>query len=358
MAVVTSAVAAGVGAVATVGSAVYGGIQANKAKKKAESQEAYARRLQEEAIAEFDNLKSKIPSVSERLYQLQRFKQVGELTPELEEAITQEETALKQILVNPEYRKAQEDSLAKYQEIIDAKGLTPDVKAKLDQIQREVNAANKARQQAILQSAAQRGTLSGGQTLAAQLLAQQEEAQRASQTGTDVKALAYKGALDALAQRAELGKGLEQTEYGQQKDVASAQDIINQFNVRQQTDTQRANIDRKNIAQEQNLAQRQRIADLNVGLSQEEARNQAAAREAKFKDELAVAQGKAGQLGQQAGQQAGFAQQSQSAASQAQQGMLGGIAQAGTGLASYGTKNLMKMYNPELVDKETKKDNV
>jgi len=219
------------------------------------------------------------------------------------------------------------------------RGITPIERAQLARIQNELGNIEKASRQAILQRAAQMGTLTGGQTVQAQLLASQEAANRGALAGTEIASQAYKRAMDAIAQRGELAGGLREQEYGEQRDVASAQDIINQANVRQQADVQTRNVAARNIAQQENLAQQQRVADLNVQAGQEEARRQAQAKEDYYQDLYRVEAGKSGLLGQQAADQAAIADRKRQEAAAGTSGMLGGIGKIGGSLLDYGVKN-------------------
>lgn len=348
------AVAAGIGAVATIGSTVAGAVQGAQAGDAADAARKSAEQLEQERLnfarTEFEDLKKQIPSVQDRLYNLERLKSIPYPDPEVRDTILQEETELKKIQLDPRFKQAQMEVLSELEEISREGGITPIERAKLEKIQNDIQSQEKASREAILQRAAQMGTLSGGQQMAAQLLSQQGAADRMSQAGTDVASEAYKRALSAIEGRGELAGELRGQEYGEQKDTASAQDLINRINVAQRTDAQRENIAARSEARQSDWANKQRVQDINAQLSQEENRQGVRAKEGQYQDLYNVAAGKVSQVGGVMGQQASTAQQqaelAKQRADQANQGVISGVSKIGGGLVDYGIKNYQSSSQP------------
>jgi hypothetical protein len=170
----------------------------------------------------------------------------GTLTPE-----QLQETELRNILRNEQARQAQLDVLGEYQDLSQT-GLTAIDRAALSEIQNQIATQERGQREAILQNMAQRGLSGSGTELAANLLAGQSASQRASQMGMDQAAQAQQARLQALGNVAQMGQGLEETDFQRAARQAQASDVINQFNVQN-----------KNVAQAQNLANKQDIININ-----------------------------------------------------------------------------------------------
>lgn len=203
----------------------------------------------------------------ERALRLQELKSIGELTPEMQQVIKQGETELKKITVDPRYLEAQNRALSQLQEIGEGGGLTAQDRAQLAEIQSQESAAARGARDAALMNAQERGIGGSGSELAQTLAANQAAADRSSKRGMDVAALAQQRALDAISRSGELGGSIGAQQFGQQSQVAGAQDVINRFNTAAMSDVAKSNIAAKNAAQAANLENAQRIADQNVGLS-------------------------------------------------------------------------------------------
>ena len=328
-----------IGAGAAVGSTVASIKQGADAKKAAGRARSDAAALREQGLEIYDDLLQQIPSVNERLYNLERLKQVGELTPEMEAAIAQEETELNKILLDPRFRQQQMKAMDKINEIVDSEGLDPIAKAQLQKIQSEVNNINKARQGAILQQAAAQGRLTSGSTLTAQLLAAQDAATREADMGSQAAADQYKRYTDSIGQSSDMATSLRNQEYGEQADIAKAQDAINSFNVQQSSNVNQRNVDRSNLAQQANLSEQQRVADANVAASREEARNKVDATQNYYKDLEANKMAKSNVLMGEATQKDTQASQSAAQGRASDAAVVGGLGKIGGTLIDYGIGN-------------------
>lgn len=123
-------------------------------------------------------------------------------------------------------RDAQVAALQQLQGIANEGGLTGADRARLEQIKREEQIAEKGQRDAIVQNAQSRGVGGSGLEMAQQLAAQQGGATRASARDLGVADLAQQRALAAIQGSANVGTTIRSGDY--QK--ASAQDAINQFN--------------------------------------------------------------------------------------------------------------------------------
>jgi hypothetical protein len=170
----------------------------------------------------------------------------GTLTPEQLQA-----TELRNILRNEKARQSQLGVLGEYEDLSQT-GLTAVDRAALTDIQNQIATQERGQREAILQNMAQRGLSGSGTELAANLLAGQSAAQRASQMGMDQASQAQQARLQVLGNVAQMGRGLEETDFERAQRQAQASDVINQFNVQN-----------KNVAQAQNLANKQDIMNIN-----------------------------------------------------------------------------------------------
>lgn len=193
----------------------------------------------------------------------------GELTPELEQALSQQSSELNGITQDQGLKDIQRGAL---EQLVQSgkTGLNAEDSAALNKIRNSTAQQQQAQQQAILQNLSQRGMGGSGQELAAKLAASQQGAELASQQGDSQAAMAQSRALQAIAQSGQLSSQMSQADFDQKAKVAQAQDVINQFNTANQSNVQARNVNSKNTAQATNLAESQRIADTNTGLSNKE----------------------------------------------------------------------------------------
>ena len=207
-----------------------------------------ANRLQQlSALAQLANRPPEIGNITFQQYATPiDYELAGTLTPE-----QLKQTELRNILRNEQARQAQLDVLGEYQDLSKT-GLSAIDRAALAEIQNQIATQERGQREAILQNMAQRGLSGSGTELAANLLAGQSAAQRASQMGMGQAAQAQQARLQALSNVAQMGQGLEATDYERAAQQAQASDVINQFNVQN-----------KNLAQASNLAAKQDILNRN-----------------------------------------------------------------------------------------------
>lgn len=310
-------------AIGSVAAPVVGGLIGNEL---ARGDDRLARQMQEQALREF--LRINVPSVQEQELILQEYQQTGRLSPELEQAIVQQDSEMRNVSTDPRLRQAQMAALEQLQGIGQEGGLNAQARQRMAQVESEVSRQEAAQRGALMQDFARRGQMGSGMEMAAALQNQQAAAERASQRGMDLRAQAEQQALQALMQAGQLGGQMQSQEFNQAAAAAEAQDAINRFNATNRQQVQGRNVASQNDAQRYNLDQRQRIADANVGLRNEQQAHNKGLLQTRFDNQLRRASGLAGQYG-------AVANQAQTRADQTR-GMWSGIGQGvGQGFASY-----------------------
>lgn len=236
--------------IGAIGNTVTGGAQ----KKSADAEQA--------AIDALSGLE--LPDIEKMKVYIQDLVSQGKITPEQANAYLQENTQLAGISTDPTTRQAQMDALSGLQKISNEGGLTAQDQAQLNAIATQENTQARGAREAILQNSRARGAGGSGVELMSEMQNQQDAATRQSQRDLDVGSLAEQRALQALIQAGQLGGQMQQTEFGQKAQVASAQDAINQFNAANRQSVENSNVGARNTAQYANLQNDQDIANSNV----------------------------------------------------------------------------------------------
>lgn len=304
------------GAVAGIGSGIAGGLASSSAAGKA----ANTARGGQDAFRELEQY---LPDIQAGRISLEDLRSAGILTPEMEESISQGNSELSSISLDPATRQAQMDALHSFQNIGNENGLDAQARANLAQEQSQIGQQERGSREAILQNAAQRGIGGSGLELAAQLQAQQSSADRMALAGTQDAANANQRKLEALQMSAGLGGQIHAQDYGEKSAAAQAQDAINRFNTTNRQDVQQRNVASANTAQAGNLANAQNIANQNVALHNSQQQYNKELDQRDFENRYKIAQG--------VGQQAQGAAQAQLQGGQAVANTLGGLGQAALG---------------------------
>ncbi len=245
-------------AMIAAGTAAYGAYQANSAKKLSEQ----AMKMREEARRAIEAVYT--PNVDSMKVNLDKLIQQGIITPEEAQASLVEHNAYDDINVDPRLRGAQMEALQGLQDVYHGGGMTAIDKSRLQQIQDEQSTFEKGQREAILDNSRRRGTSGSGMEIAAQLISQQEGANRAGRAGLDVAAEAQKRALEAMTNAGQLGGQIEDRSYGEDAKKAAAANAIAEFNASNTQQVNMANTNAKNAAKAMNLSESQRIADTNT----------------------------------------------------------------------------------------------
>jgi hypothetical protein len=245
---------------------------------------------------------------------LEKFKQVGNYTPELEDEIKLGISQVSQIKESPDFRDAQLTALRQLQDVSRG-GLRPEDRAVFNQLRTEAAREAQGRLGQIQQSFQQRGMGGQGAELAAQLSSAQEGAGRLSAEGDRISAEASRRALEALTRSGQMAGEVRGQEFDIARTKAGAEDEIARMNAANALAIQSRNISAKNLAQQSNLAQRQRTQDINTQISNQELLRQRDAQRQRYLDQLQrqqlVSQAKLGAADLKAGQAQQTAQTAQ-----------------------------------------------
>jgi hypothetical protein len=290
-----------------------------------------AQKFQRLALAQYEQIG--VPPIEAQRLIMQQLKSAGHLTPELEQTLTLGNSAMESVSTDPRLKQSQLAALNQLQGIATEGGMNAEDKQRLFQIQNELSRDEQAKRSAVQQNMQSRGIGGSGFELAAQLAGQQGSADRAASMGMDVNAMASRRALEAMMQSGQLAGNIRTQDFGEQSQVAQAKDAISKFNVANGQDVRGRNADRNNSSAQWNLTNDQRIADANVNSANQAEVHNKGLSQTNFENQLALANGKSGQLNSSA--------QSASDRSRATQNMWGqigtGVAQAG---AAYGQNQI------------------
>lgn len=227
-------------------------------------------------------------------WNLEELKQLGILTPEMEQAILQGETSLNNVSIDPRLQKAEMDALETLSRISGEGGM--DAQAMLGMRQAQMAAQNQARgaREANLMNAAQRGVAGSGLEFVSNQMADQDAANQAEMAGLTMAASANARDLDALNRMSDIGSNLTNRQLGLDVSRASAQDAIDRFNTTIRGDVNSRNVGARNTAAERNLNEAQRIGDSNVAIRNTQQQYNKGLEQQKFDNSLARATGAAG----------------------------------------------------------------
>lgn len=137
--------------------------------------------------------------------------------------------------------------------------------ANLARIASDEQAQSRGAREAIISGANARGVGGSGLELMAQLKNQQDSATRQSQRDLDVASMAEKRALEALIAAGQQSGQMQAQDFGQQSQIAQANDAISRFNAQNQQNQANLNTGVRNDASAANLAVAQDIANANTG---------------------------------------------------------------------------------------------
>jgi hypothetical protein len=264
-----------IAAASTVGGLIGGqkALQGNKTNK-----------IIDDAVAGISGIKE--PTQQDLTYALDKLVSQGEITPEEAKTYLMEKTAYSDISTDPRLRAAQMDALSSLQDISKEGGLTATDRAKLNEVKSQVGQEERGAREAIIQRAQSQGRGGSGLEQAALLESQQGAATREAASGDAIAAAAQQRALESLAQAGTLGGQIESQDFAEKSTVAQAKDALTKFNLENLQSEEEKNVQRRQAAQEANLAERQRIADTNVGLTNEQRKIKADANQTIFTNSL------------------------------------------------------------------------
>lgn len=271
----------GVGSIGGLIGSIFGGGDDNGA---ANSQGA--------AIAAIQGLQ--IPEIDKALL-IHAYNQAGTLTPEMIQKLNLNADTKTLLLENPENRSNQQASLNALKQLSQT-GMSAEDFAQMQQMRSQAAQDTSAKQAQILQQAQMRGQLGGGDSLAAQLMANQASGQATSKGAINQAAQAAAARREALNNYASLagqvrGQDFNTQQFNTQNDILR-KNFLDQNALARQT----ANVNAQNDANAYNLQRQQGVADANVKAQNDELKRQAEAKARMFDMQMAKAAGLAGQF--------------------------------------------------------------
>jgi len=244
----------------------------------------------------------KTPTADEMKYKVEQLVQAGVLTPEQAKAYLQSPNAMLGQNIDQTGTGAQETAIADLLGAASEGGLNPAEQAKMGDITQQLNTQEKGANDAVVQRQAERGALTGGETMAAQLANNQAGTVNANQLGRGTAADAYNAMLQELTSAGSMGGTLQGQQNTQANTVGAATNAINQFNAAQQQGVENQNVANENTARAFNLENEQNIGNTNVGNANAYSQYQAQLPQEVFQDDLQKAGAEAGVNTQQANQ--------------------------------------------------------
>jgi hypothetical protein len=258
-----------------------------------------AAKARQQAIDNYANIR--VPTPEELSIQLQKEQSVGQYTPQQEALIQQGSSAMNGVATDPRLKQAQLQALSSLQNISNNGGRTLQDQANENQVLGQSNQQEASNRAAILQNMQTRGMAGSGFELASQLAGQQGAATRANQQMTDINAQAQQRALQAIQMGGTMSGQMQSQDFGQQAQVASANDIISRFNSQNAQSVAGNNTDIQNKGQLTNLQNNQRIADTNTGFANQQEMYNKNLGQQNFNNQIARANGMSGQQTNMAG---------------------------------------------------------
>ena len=235
-----------------------------------------------------------VPTIDEQQIALEELASVGELTPEMLQALELGPSEMEMISTDPRLQASQMAALEKLGGLTEG-GLSDADIAALEEARRSVEGAQTAREQAILQDMQQRGIGGAGAELAMKMASSQGAADRQNQASLDMARTAQARILESIMAEADLAGSLRGQDFSEQAQIAAAQDAIRQFNMQNQQRVQDQNVGMRNQAQQLNLAERQRLADSNVNQRNQQQMYNTGLAQQQFQNEIQKAGGVAAQ---------------------------------------------------------------
>lgn len=224
----------------------------------------------------------------------------GTVTPGQIEAVDQAPSAYNDIALDPATRAAQMQALASYQDLASSGGLDAESKLALQQTIDAANAQSRGAQGAIMNQAQAMGQGGGDFALTQRAIAAQGASNNAATQGQQAAAMAEANREAALNAMANIGGGINASDYGQAATKAGAQNTINATNQAARNAANTNNVSNAVNTGEFNVGNTQGVNSRNTAAGQNQVYYNAGLPQQKFNNELAKASGVAGVNGAQA----------------------------------------------------------
>ena len=268
---------AAIGAVAGLAGGIVGSNKLSEA-------ESRAAEMIQQTIDEYQRIG--LPPEEALKVSLQETRQMGLLTPNLENIINQSPTEMLGVNTDPRLRDAQLAALSEFANIGQSGGMRLSDIANYEKSLGDVAARERGAREAIQLDAAQRGASTGGASLASQMLNQQAGSEQRHMDALNLAGRAQDVALQSLARSGELAGDLRSRDYDEQAQKAMAQDTINAMNAQAARGNQQRNVASMNNAQQYNLGEAQRIYDSNINTRNQQALYNAKVPQQMFENEM------------------------------------------------------------------------
>lgn len=245
-----------------------------------------------QALAQINNIG--VPTPESMQVQLQQLVTQGIMTPQQAQAALVSGNAYDKVGSDNTGMDAEQSALGSLKNVVDSKGMDAGEQADLNNVLSSLRGQEKGSNDAILQDAAQRGSLTSGMTMAARLAADQGADSAANSNALNANAAAQQRMLSAMSSLGSLGGQVQGQQYGAAANQASAANAIQQFNAAQQQATNQFNTGTNNTAQAANLQNAQNVSNTNVANNNTNAVRNADLIQQNFNDKLAKASASGG----------------------------------------------------------------
>lgn len=277
------------------------------------------------------------------LPELQKYVDMGILTPAQAETILQQGNAYNDINVDPSSMMEQQDALSKLKGVGDSKGMTDAMKARLTEALDKVATETRGNNASILDQMAQRGIPTSLMGAAAQMASSGDEARNANLTATQAAGDAENRAIQSMMAQGDLATSMHGQQYNEQANKAAAENAMRQWNAGASNQMNEANANREQAANVYNTENKQNIANANTGLANQRTAYNATVPQSVFNNDVTRAQGLAGMGQAQANQYNQVGNQIL--------GLIGAGAGAAAGMGAKGPQAPAKApsgYNPDI----------
>lgn len=247
------------GAVSGIGSLLFG--------SKGGGLRAEADQISKEAFDYINDIR--LPTLEElsiKPSDIQYYQVTGKFTPELLQAVQMDKTLLEDLEQNPQYVRDQLQIVEAKKRRIAEGGLTAEDRARLDEILRETERQNRAQQETIGARLRERGAAGSPVEALMRLRGQGQAADTASEQAFKTAALGAASRLQEEATLADMLGRMSREDLATKEARARAQAERERLNVGLRSQADIANVQARNLAQQQALANQQRIAEQNVAL--------------------------------------------------------------------------------------------
>lgn len=253
--------------------------------------------MYQDALAQYANIKA--PTEQDLSVDLANQGVVGQLTPEMIQALNLGDTELAGVETDPRLKADQMAALAQMAGIAQGNPSAADTAG--FELARQNAAGNLQSQNAgVLNNMAQRGMAGSGAELIAKLKNNQAQAQQLSNQDMEQAQAMQQARMAALQGQSSMATNLRGQDYSEAANLANARDAIAKYNSSNAQNVQNTNVGAKNAAQATNLNNAQTVANNNTTTANQQAVFNSGAKQNAFQNQTALAGGKAGVYGQQA----------------------------------------------------------